>query len=150
MHHVGQHRLAWCAYTRAVREADRFSPDPKIRAAFVAFCETRQNTVPSGDPAQFESELNQGQEYQAAYQRYEAEQIAAGRPLDDRHFYDAFHAKHLPIATPVGDADFMEVSEPVWAMGPLLAGLFGLLGGHFLWSRKLTSATGATLPGLPR
>jgi hypothetical protein len=147
MRRVGQNRLAWCAFARAIREADRFSADPKARADFVGHCQSTQQEVAAGfrDLPPFEAELARGQQYQQAYQRYEEEQIATGRPLDDPHFYDAFHATHPPIASPVGDADFMEVSEPVTPAIPLMAGFFCLVGGVFLhWRARYRQSKSQT------
>ena len=54
----------------------------------------------------FEAELAHGEAYQRAYQEFEEKQIAAGVPLDDPHFYDAFHAGREPIASPVGPEEW--------------------------------------------
>lgn len=114
---VNQRQLAWTAYQRAIREAKRFSSNEEIRAKFIEHCQSRQQALgldsaeAIGRELQFEAELQIGQDYQRAYQKYEVEQIAAGADLDDPHFYDAFHAAHPSIATPVGDADFLAVEE---------------------------------------
>jgi hypothetical protein len=117
MTRVGQRHLAWSAYQRAIREAKRFSSDEAIRTKFINHCKDRQlNLGLGGDETKelterFDSELRIGQGYQNAYQKFEEEQIAAGKDLDDPHFYDAFHAQHGNIATPIGDADFLAVEE---------------------------------------
>jgi hypothetical protein len=114
---VNQRQLAWTAYQRAIREAKRFSSDEAIRTKFIAHCTARQDALALdkeeavGRENQFEAELQIGQDYQRAYQKYEEEQIAAGADLDDPHFYDAFHSAHPSIATQVGDADFLAVEE---------------------------------------
>jgi hypothetical protein len=53
----------------------------------------------------FRAELAFGQRYQQAYQDCEARRIADGVTIEDPHFYDAFHAEHEPIASPVGQSD---------------------------------------------
>jgi hypothetical protein len=110
---VGQRYIAWCAYERAVGLAERYSADPEIRRQFTEHCRRRQELIekqlPEPERAElrprFEEELAYGQDYRRAYQQYEKEQIARGISLDDPHFYDAFHAAHEPIASPVGPAD---------------------------------------------
>jgi hypothetical protein len=133
---VGQRHIAWCAFERAVRLADRFWPDRKIREQFIAHCRRRQQAIEDMLPdraelrPRFEAELKHGQEYQRAYQEYEADRIARGVSLDDPHFYDDFHARHGQIASPVGNADLLVVRRsfrdafPVHTM-MLFAGLFG-------------------------
>jgi hypothetical protein len=117
MMHVNQRRLAWAAYQRAILEAKRFSAHEAIRARLIDHCKARQVALDFSDAeskelaGRFESELQIGQSYQRDYQKFEEEQIAAGKDLDDPHAYDAFHAVHANIATPVGDADFLAVEE---------------------------------------
>jgi hypothetical protein len=117
MMRVGQRHLAWSAYQRAIREAGRFSANPEIRAKFIEHCKTRQKGFGFTDAeieeleGRFDVELNTGQSYHRAYQKYEEDQIAAGKDIDDPHFYDVFNAQHGNIATPVGDADFLAVQE---------------------------------------
>jgi hypothetical protein len=116
---VGQRYLAWCAYERAAGLEARFWPDPEIRRGLVAHCRARQALIESQLPAEerdrlrprFEAELAFGQRYQKEYQDYEAERLAAGTSLDDPHFYDDFHARHAPIASPVGNADRILVTS---------------------------------------
>src|SRR5262249_60813156 len=106
MMRVGQRHLAWSAYQRAIREAKRFSSDEAIRAKFIEHCKARQTAFGFSEAdtkdmeAKFESELQIGQGYQQAYQKFEEDQIGAGKDLDDPHFYDAFHAQHGNFATP--------------------------------------------------
>jgi hypothetical protein len=138
MYRVGQRHIAWCAYERAAGLADRFWPDAAIQKKFVEHCRARQRAIlddlPPGErdtlPRRFEVELAHGLRYQEAYQNYEKEKIAAGGSLDDPPFYDDFHARHGPIASPPGDADSLVVEKtaPGWDLaGPLFcAGVFGL------------------------
>jgi hypothetical protein len=110
---VGQRYIAWCAYERAADMQERFWPDSDIRRKFVAHCRARQELIEKQLPQEeraelrprFQAELALGNRYQRAYQEYEARTIAAGVALDDPHFYDAFHAEHGPIASPVGESD---------------------------------------------
>jgi tetratricopeptide (TPR) repeat protein len=110
---VGQRYIAWCAYERAVSLEALFWPDIEIRQAFVRHCRARQqfieNQIPAADRNElrprYEKELQFGKDYQTAYQEYEATKLAAGAPLDDPHFYEEFHKKRGPIATPVGKED---------------------------------------------
>jgi hypothetical protein len=132
---VGQRRLAWCAYERAVRLADRFWPIRSIQENLVEHCRRRQRVIERELPdeerdqlrPQFDAELEYGQRYQENYQTYEAERIAEGSSIDDEHFYDTFFADHEPIASPVGDADWVvmqESSRVNWAVNLVSAGLF--------------------------
>src|SRR5262249_37386001 len=113
MMRVGQRDIAWNAYERAVRLSGRFWPDPQLQKQFVAHCRRRQAVIEAQLPEDarerlrpaFEAELAHGQRYQDAYQRYEAEQIKAGADIESPTFYDAFHAKQGPIASPVGQED---------------------------------------------
>src|SRR5689334_4400072 len=104
---VGQRYLAWSAYERAARMGEGFWPDPGLQGFLRDHCRQRQVMIESQLPAaevaelrpRFEAELAYGQGYQKEYQQYEAEQIAAGRSIDDEHFYDDFHAGRPPIAS---------------------------------------------------
>jgi hypothetical protein len=119
MMRVGQRYIAWCAYERAIRLVGHVWPDPKIQEKFAEQCRRRQALIegqlPRAEVAdlrpRFEEELAYGQKYQEDYQLYEARSIAAGKSLDDPHFYDQFNAEHEPIASPVGAADVLLV-EP--------------------------------------
>ena len=118
---VGQRHIAWCAYERAVRLADRFWPDPDIQRRFIEQCRRRQAAIESSLSAdevtqlrpRFEAELAHGERYQHAYQGYEAEHIRAGGSIDDPHFYDDFDAQNDPIASPPG-----QVEKYVVKLGP--------------------------------
>jgi tetratricopeptide (TPR) repeat protein len=147
---VGQNYIAWTAYERALRLADRFwPPDPKITEQFVAFCRSQQAAIEQLLPAgerdglrpRFEAELAYGKRYQTAYQDYEGMQIRAGVPLDDPHFYDAFYAEHGEIASPVGDADQFTVNHNdllrALPLMMLLAGAFAFFTAciQWLWAR---------------
>ncbi len=127
---VGQRYLAWSAFERASRLADRFWPDAGLQQFLRDHCRRRQemieNQLPPEEVAElrprFDAELEYGQRYQREYQQYEAEQIAQGRPIEDEHFYDAFHAGREPIASPVGPEDELrvvsEISEIERALTP--------------------------------
>jgi hypothetical protein len=131
---AGQRHLAWTAYERALRLADRYWPDPAAREFLREHCRKRQadiertlahpapadahrpawqNVSPPLSPDEvadlrprFEAELAHGEGYQRAYQQYEEQRIAAGVPIDDPHFFDGFHAARQPIASPVGPEEW--------------------------------------------
>jgi hypothetical protein len=114
---VGQRHLAWSAYERSFRLSKDFSPDPATQQFLRDHCKKRQEKIEkslektnSGQTqelrARFESELAAGMEYQAAYQKYEADRIARGVPLTDEHFYDEFHATRQPIASQSGPEEW--------------------------------------------
>jgi hypothetical protein len=142
MMRVGQRFLAWTAYERAASMADNFWPDAKIQAKFLEHCRKRQKVIESqlvsenwsDRRRQFHAELDFGHRYQAAYEEYEAKSIQEGASIDDPHFYDAFHAEHGPIASPVGPEDkFMvendNIGMPSISLSPviLFAGLFAFI-----------------------
>jgi hypothetical protein len=114
---VGQRFLAWSAFERASRLADDFGPDAELQQFLRDHCRKRQSMIEAQLPAddvaglrpRFDAELEYGQSYQREYQQYEGDQIAAGRPIDDEHFYDAFHAGREPIASQVGPEDELPV-----------------------------------------
>jgi hypothetical protein len=127
---AGQRHIAWAAFERASRLADRYWSEPSLREFLREHCRKRQADIertlshtPPADahrPAwqnvspplsaaevadlrpRFEAELAFGEGYQRAYQQYEEQRIAAGVPIDDPHFFDGFHAGREAIASPVG------------------------------------------------
>jgi hypothetical protein len=130
---VGQRYLAWAAYERAARLADRFWPDPALQQFLREHCRKRQAQIEAtlsfqpSDPSYpawqhvspppgaeavanlrpaFDAELAHGEGYQRAYQQYEAEKIAAGVAITQEGFYDAFHAGREPIASAVGSEEW--------------------------------------------
>jgi hypothetical protein len=138
---VGQNYIAWTAFERAARMATIVWPDPKLQEKFAEHCRQRQKLIEGMLPAEevaklrpaFEQELAFGQNYQRMYQQYEAERIGAGSSIEDPHFYDDLNAKHGPIASPVGDADWFRIGDdsPVTTttvadLALLFAGLFAL------------------------
>src|SRR4051812_24787576 len=114
---VGQRYLAWSAFERAQRLAERYWPDPDLQRFLTDHCRRRQKLIedqlPAPDVAElrprFDAELAYGHRYQQDYQQYEAGQIAKGRSIEDPHFYDDFHAGRPPIASPVGPEDELRV-----------------------------------------
>src|SRR5206468_441582 len=96
---VGQRFIAWEAFERASKLADRFWPGQVERDALRDHCLKRQarieGTLMSGEESprvpglvadlrsQFESELAFGEAYQKAYQDFEAAKIAAGGSIED-------------------------------------------------------------------
>lgn len=127
---IGQRYIAWNAFERAELLADRYSADPEIQGFLRTHCQNRQAAIeetlrftdtgagrnipwqhislpPDSETVDrlseaFQEELNLGLGYQAEYQQFEAAQIAAGVPIDDKNFYDKFNAEHPAIATPAG------------------------------------------------
>jgi hypothetical protein len=117
---VGQRYIAWAAYERAGRMADRFWPGPAVQQSLRDHCRraaaqieetlsfrgrTRDRRPPwqhvSPPPPgrgggrlrpSFDAELALGEGYRRAYQQYEAAKIAAGVPITDTHVFDEFHA----------------------------------------------------------
>ncbi|HEY1376350.1 MAG TPA: hypothetical protein VGF55_06125, partial [Gemmataceae bacterium] len=114
---VGQRYLAWSAFERASRLADRYWPDTDLQQFLRDHCRKRQQMIeqrlPPDEVAElrprFDAELEYGRRYQREYQQYEADQIVQGRSIEDEHFYDAFHAGRKPIASPVGPEDELRV-----------------------------------------
>lgn len=127
MERIGEWELAWKAYQRASDLSDRFWPRDDIREGLVALCRTRQKQLverialeePSGTGAEaadrlrqeFHRSLDRGEQFQKALAAFESEQIAAGHPLHDRHFYRPFSEEHGQIASPVGDEDFVALEH---------------------------------------
>ena len=148
---VNQPFLAWNAFERAARMAGSVWPDPDLQRRFREHCEARQAMIEQEltpevaarlRPA-FSAELAFGEAFQSEYQRYEAEQIVAGKPIDDANFYDAFWSGRPPIATPVGRADWFTSDRELRAWPNVLAILFA---GLFMFSRhsalRMNSLTG--------
>ena len=129
---VGQRYIAWEAFERAARLADRFWPDPAIRRIFLDHCHARQAaivanlratnpwelknsqhqslpppTLPTDEiinvlGSSFGHELAAALAYREAAQAFEAAQIEAGTPLAQIHYDGPFGPGAGPLATPVG------------------------------------------------
>jgi hypothetical protein len=137
----GQRYIAWCGYERTAKMASLYWPDEAVQQKLTDHCRQRQTLIESSLPAadvtalrpRFEAELKYGQDYQQAYQDYEAEQIRAGKSIDAPDFYDAFHAGRKPIASRPGEADeappsgWDRVTHPSWPLALLFGGIFALL-----------------------
>ncbi len=144
---VGQRYIAWTAFERAYRMKKHYWPDQRIVDGFGAHCRARQklieDSLPNEDwPAvavKFDKELTFGQEYQKAYQAYEANRIGERTRTDDPNFYDAFDRNHGPIATRVGNEDraFGKYTRQLPGdplPGSLLfAGLFAFAAAGIMW-----------------
>ncbi|MFO0808784.1 MAG: hypothetical protein U0746_09195 [Gemmataceae bacterium] len=147
---VGQRYLAWCAFERAGRLADRYWPDPELQRFLRDHCTMRQaeieSQLPAADVAQlrprFDAELAFGQGYQRDYQAYEEQRIAAGASIDDAHIYDDFHAGRPPIASPVGPEDVFLIHEQAGVFTRVLATMVlgaGMVAFAVAWlSRRVT------------
>jgi hypothetical protein len=122
---VGQRYLAWEAFERASRLAERFSPAEAERQTLRDHCNARQARIEETLRAsallakpprtaetdadlrsRFEAELAFGESYQRAYQDFEAAKIAKGGSIVDEHFFDDFHAGRGPIASPTGPEEW--------------------------------------------
>lgn len=131
---VGQRYIAWSAFERASRMADRYWPDPAIREALRDHCRARQEQIeatfrfrdedrPGRPPWQrvspppteetvaalrstFDRELAHGEGYQHAFQEYERERIEAGVPITAEDFDAPFFAGREPIASPTGQEEW--------------------------------------------
>ncbi|APW61693.1 hypothetical protein [Paludisphaera borealis] len=115
---VGQRRIAWTAYERAGRLADRYSADPETQAFLREHCRKRQAEIertlasqPGGAAVdrlrpQFEAELAYGEGFQKDYQDFEAAQIAAGASIADEHFFDDFPRRNQAIASQSGPEEW--------------------------------------------
>ena len=151
MMRVGQRYIAWCAYERAADLAPAASKDAEIVRRLVAHCRARQAVIEarlSPDEVaamrpRYMKELAFGRRYQDDYQAYEARRVADGVSLDDAHFYDAFEAAQVPIASPVGPedkyiAEHDDFPHPLFFPIVLLfSGLFALPGALLL--RRVTA-----------
>src|SRR5262249_28206599 len=99
----------WCAYERAVRLADGFSPDAAVVQALRDHCRRRQASIESTLPPEeagrpregFDAELAFGLRYQRAYQGEEGRVIRRGGAVDGP-WSVRFDEEHGPIASPVG------------------------------------------------
>jgi hypothetical protein len=155
---VGQRYIAWTAFERASRMADRFRPDPALQQFLRDHCRKRQEQIeqtlsfqapvdsrrlpwqhvspppPPGTVAGlrpvFEAELAHGEGYQRAYQQYEEEKIKAGVPITDEHFFDAFLAGREPIASPPGPEEWFSYvpREKMWEHAARRRWAWGVLG----------------------
>ena len=145
---VGQRHIAWEAFERASKLADRFWPGQAEQQALRDHCKARQAEIEktlldsavksrSGQPletgaslrSRFEAELAYGEGYQRAYQEFEAAKIEAAVPIDDAHFFDDFLAGKEPIASPTGPEEwFVGVPGPTMAeYGAKRAKAWGML-----------------------
>jgi len=137
---VGQRYIAWAAFERTARLADRVSPEPSVVKSLREHCRKRQEQIETtlrfskskpeyedrwhrvsppppaevvdGLRAQFDAELAHGERYQRAYQEYEASRIASGVSIDDPHFMEPFLALHPPIASSSGPEEWYASVDP--------------------------------------
>jgi hypothetical protein len=165
---VGQRHIAWSAYERAARLADRHGAEPEETLSHGQDPNHRRpDWQNDGLPPlsveevadlrpRFEAELAYGEGYQRAYQEFEDKQIAAGVPITDEHFFDSFNAGREPIASPVGNEEWYVWGPPaklsdytkqrMWAWGAFGAGSAALLMAVFLrWrdGRRARAALGS-------
>lgn len=123
---VGQRFIAWSCYERASRLAAQFSPDPQQRDFLKSHCVSMQqaleNTMTKDDVVklrpQFERELAFGENYQREFQRYTAQKLQAGTPLDANGFYEEFNRAHPAIASRPGSEEWYasQASDPILHM----------------------------------
>jgi len=155
---VGQRLIAWNAFERASRLADRYSPDPVTQQFLRDHCRTRQGQIEetlefpasasdsrvawqhvspprAGESstvlrARFDAELKYGEDFQRSYQQFEAEKIAAGVSIFDDHFFDDFFLGRASIASPVGPEEWFAgvASEKMYAYIAQRQKAFGVFG----------------------
>lgn len=117
---VGQRYIAWCAFERASRLADKFLPKPDFQQFLREHCANRQKEIEatlSPNEVQdlrprFEAELAFGEQFQTEYQEYESKKIAASDSINDEHFFDEFNNGREPIATPAGPEEWYVTQVP--------------------------------------
>ncbi len=120
MMRVGQRYIAWCAFERAARLADKFWPMPEFQQFLREHCAKRQKEIEATlSPNEvnelrphFEAELAYGEQYQKEYQEHEAKKIAAGASINDEHFFDDFNKGREPIASPPGPEEWYVTEAP--------------------------------------
>lgn len=133
---VGQRYIAWAAFERASRMADRYWPDPTKQQFLRDHCASRQKQIEETLPPdevpglrpKFEAELAFGEQYQKEYQEYEAGKIAGGVSIHDEHFWDEFNQSHPPISTPPGPEEYL-VTYNIDYVGPKVAAAGGAVFG---------------------
>jgi hypothetical protein len=115
-----QHQIAWNAYERTSELAQKFWSDPVIQEKLLAHCREKQASLEARIkiPAeklreQHRTELAYGRAEQAAYQTYEAEQIAVGKAPLAPGFYADFFRDRKPIASDPGEADTVVYKKSV-------------------------------------
>lgn len=119
MESIGQRRLAWDAYERAVELGGGFWPDPGIRGRLAEHCRQRQDdiarslAVPQAELRdRHRAELAAGLEHRRAFQADEAARLAAGGDPGDPGLQAALLAAHPSPAMPPGDEDLLFVDLP--------------------------------------
>lgn len=115
---VGQRTIAWSAFERASRLAERYSTTPEAQAFLREHCRKRQaeierslaphDNISDQLRSDFDAELAYGQGYQKDYQDFEAAKIAAGGSISDEHFYDDFPRREQAIASPSGREEWVD------------------------------------------
>lgn len=133
---VGQRYIAWAAFERAGRLAERYWPDPATQQFLRDHCARRQKqieeTLPPSEVADlwpnFEAELAFGEKYQKEYQEYEAAKIAGGASIHDKHFWYEFNQSHPSIATVPGPEEYL-VTHNIDYVGPKVAAVGGAVFG---------------------
>ena len=156
---VGQRYIAWAAFERAGRLADRYWPSPEKQQFLRDHCGRRQklieDTLPAAEVAElrprFEAELAFGEGYQREYQEYEAAKIAAGADIHDEHLFDDFHRGREPIATTPGPEEWLVTQREPWdwlipialSSGVFTSGLTALLIARWLRRRATRAGGGA-------
>lgn len=114
---VGQRHIAWTAFERAYRLADRYGNAPEVHDFLREHCRRRQAEIEQRLASesvataavlrsQFDAELTFGEGYRKDYQDFEARKIVAGASIADPHFFDDFPRKAEPIASPSGPEEW--------------------------------------------
>jgi len=117
---VGQRSIAWSAFERASRLAERYSADPEIQGFLREHCRNRQRDIELTPDrkggrsaaelrAAFDAELAYGQGYQKDYQEFEAAKIAEGASILDADVFADWPRRGEPVASRSGDEERVKV-----------------------------------------
>ncbi len=129
---VGQRYLAWSCFERATRMSEQFWPTAALQEFLRTHCRERQQSIekslPESETAMlrpnFDREFAFGLKYQQEYQAFAEQQIQAGKNLNDRHFFEEFHASHPPIASKVGPEEWYAGERSTSATEATMKGFF--------------------------
>ena len=109
---VGQRYIAWAAYERTFRLADRYSTVSMAQTFLREHCRKRQTEIErtlvseprtlAGLRPRFDAELAYGEGFRRDYQNFEAAMIAAGASITDEHFFDDFPRRGESMASRSG------------------------------------------------
>jgi tetratricopeptide (TPR) repeat protein len=154
---LGQTRLAWAAFERAVELEATFWPDAAIRRQFVTHCRRRQQCLESvltasqrtALHADFAETLTAGRRWQRDFAAYEEEHLAPGGTLRVAELLATFEREHPRPQLPGEDADqfvprpIREAASPTpWPTMLFFAGTFAMA--MALWVQPMPRPRRAT------